>query len=80
MQHRIMVVQCAGELAGAIRDALHRQSFDVMYVVGLAKARRAVIEARPDLVLIDIAHWTKDVEEMLCEFGNLRSTRSSRNR
>jgi DNA-binding response OmpR family regulator len=73
-----MVVQTAGELIATAREALNLQPFDVKYVEGLANARKIVIEARPDLILIDITTWTKNVEELLCEFDNLRSTRSSR--
>lgn len=78
MSHRIMVVQTAGELIATAREALNLQPFDVKYVEGFANARRTVVEVRPDLILIDIASWTKNVEELLCEFDTLRSTRSSR--
>jgi two-component system response regulator VicR len=78
MKRRILVVQSAGELSSTVRAALTPRSFDLIYVEGLGNARRAVIEARPDLILLDIASWTKQVEELLCDFGNLRSTRSSR--
>jgi len=73
-----MVVQTAGELIATAREALNLQPFDVKYVEGFANARRTVVEVRPDLILIDIASWTKNVEELLCEFDTLRSTRSSR--
>jgi DNA-binding response OmpR family regulator len=78
MEQRIMVVLNAGELASTVRDALSQQAFDVRYVEGFANARKMVIGTRPDLILIDIASWAKNVEELLCDFDNLRSTRSSR--
>ena len=73
-----MVVQNAGELPPSARDALRNESFEVAYVEGFAGARKSVIEAKPDLIVIDIESWAKNVEELLCEFGNLRNTRSSR--
>ena len=78
MQKRIMVVQNAGELPSAVHDALKGQAFEVMYVEGFPLARRSALAVRPALVLIDIDCWDKSVEELLFEFGNLRSTRSSR--
>ena len=78
MQPRILVVQNAGELVGTVRDALNDQAFDVKYVEGFANARKVLIETRPDLVLVDITSWTKNVEELLCELADLRSTRSCR--
>jgi two-component system response regulator VicR len=78
MEQRVMVVQNAGELPPSVRDALRNESFEVEYVEGFANARKSVIEARPVLIVIDIESWAKNVEELLCEFGNLRSTRSSR--
>jgi DNA-binding response OmpR family regulator len=78
MKQRVMVVQTGGKLIAAVRAVLNDQAFDVRYVEGFANARKTVIESRPDLILIDIISWTKNVEELLCEFGNFRSTRFSR--
>jgi two-component system KDP operon response regulator KdpE len=74
MEQRIMVVLNAGELASTVRDALSQQAFDVRYVEGFANARKMVIGTRPDLILIDIASWAKNVEELLCDFDNLASS------
>jgi two-component system response regulator VicR len=78
MEQRIVVVQDAGELVSTVRDALACKAFNVTYVEGLVNARKMFIDIRPDLILIDIPSWTKSVEELLCELGDLRSTRSSR--
>ena len=78
MEQRIMVVQDVGELVPAVRDALAGDAFKVTYVEGLVNARKTLIDIRPDLILLDVACWTKNIEELLHELGNLRSTRSSR--
>ena len=78
MEQRVLVVQNAGELPVSVRDALSQSIFRVKYVEGFANARKSVIEARPDLILFDVESWAMNVEEVLCEFSNLRNTHSSR--
>jgi len=78
MEQRIMVVQEAGELVETARYALADESFKVTYVEGLVKARKKLIDIRPDLILVDVASWTTNVEQWFTELNDLRSTRYSR--
>jgi DNA-binding response OmpR family regulator len=66
MEQRVMVVQTTGELIATVCEALNQQIFSVKYVEGFDNARKNVIDTRPDLILIDISSWAKNVEEFLC--------------
>ena len=78
MEQRIVVIQDAGELISTVRYALAGDAFKVTYVEGLVKARKTLIDIRPDLIVVDIASWTKNVEQWFSELNDLRSTRCRR--
>jgi len=75
---RIMVIQDGSSLDPAIANALVASGFDLSVAHEIKTAYRALLEVRPDVIVIRLASWSRDAEELLFHLRNLRISRNAR--
>jgi two-component system response regulator VicR len=75
---RIMVIQDGSSFDPAIASALIAEGFGLSVADDITTCYKALLEVRPDVIVIRTAGWSRAAEELLVHLRNLRFTRHAR--